>query len=168
MLQWLGAIFLVYTPAYIANMMPVLAAAWKWPGGRAISVEYFGDHKTYRGFYSGVLGGALGAFGLWYLELGPIGSKNLDVALILGSLMGFGALLGDLIKSGVKRRFNIRPGGAFFPFDQVDFIVGATLFAVPVMEIPVQTFVLALLVTPLLHLGTNILAWKWGLKQEWW
>lgn len=82
--------------------------------------------------------------------------------------MGAGALIGDMVKSGVKRFLHIAPGRPFFPWDQLDFILGATLFVLPIMTIPLEVFFTALLLTPPLHLLVNVIAYWWGLKEVWW
>ena len=44
--------------------------------------------------------------------------------ILLGALMGGGALIGDLVKSFIKRRLNQPPGKPWFPWDQLDWIAG--------------------------------------------
>ena len=93
---------LAYAPAYIANMMPPIAGALRLPLGVSISARILGKNKTYRGLYVGVLGGMIAGWLLWKLQLGWHGSQPLSAALLAGGLMGFGALIGDVVKSAVK------------------------------------------------------------------
>jgi CDP-2,3-bis-(O-geranylgeranyl)-sn-glycerol synthase len=51
--------------------------------------------------------------------------------LILGSLLGLGAIIGDSVKSFFKRQFNVAPGSSWVPFDQIDYILGGLIFSLP-------------------------------------
>ncbi|MBR9703121.1 CDP-archaeol synthase, partial [Candidatus Woesearchaeota archaeon] len=42
-----------------------------------------------------------------------------------GFLAGFGALLGDLVESFIKRQLGFKSGELFFPWDKIDFVIGA-------------------------------------------
>jgi len=159
---------LTYVPAYFGNMMPPIAGALKLPLGYAIAPTKLGRNKTYRGIYSGVIGGVLGSWLLWSLQWGWYGTQSLSLSIIAGGLMGFGALAGDAVKSGFKRWKNIPSGKPFVPFDQLDFILGGSLFAYIVMPIPWEILLTALIITPLLHLLVNILAYHLKLKSVWW
>lgn len=75
-----------------------------------------GDHKTWRGLITGVAAGTIASA---LLGLGPI----------YGILVSLGALGGDAAKSFFKRQANVPSGKSWFPFDQVDFIIGGLLLA---------------------------------------
>ncbi|MDE2071421.1 MAG: CDP-archaeol synthase [Patescibacteria group bacterium] len=47
----------------------------------------------------------------WYVFLAAVGG-------------GCGAVLGDYLKSGIKRAKNMPPGQPWFPWDQIDYVVG--------------------------------------------
>ena len=51
--------------------------------------------------------------------------------LIVGPLFAIGALGGDALKSFFKRQVGIRPGGTWFPFDQIDYIIGGAIASQP-------------------------------------
>lgn len=161
-------------PAYVANMAPVIAAKLRLPYGRPINRELFGDHKTYRGFYAAFLGALLAillqrAFQeqmlfetarlIDYLAVNPF---------VLAFAFGFGALLGDLVKSYFKRRLKRPSGSPWFPFDQLDFILGSLLFLLPFYQPGWGSVVVLLLLTPILHFLTNVAAYLLGLKKVWW
>lgn len=151
----LEAVFFIL-PAYVANMMPVVFG-WVPFAGQPISKKLFGEHKTYRGFIFGVLG----AIATMYLQ------KRAD-AITIGILFGIGALGGDLVKSFFKRRLGIPDGRPWIPFDQLDFVFGS-LIAVSIWHTPSMPQLLAILIiTPLLHVFTNSLAYLLGLKKVWW
>ena len=72
--------------------------------------------------------------------------------ILLGALMGGGALIGDLVKSFVKRRLNVPPGKPWFPWDQLDWIVGAIALS-SIVYVP-SAKVAA--VTALLYVGVHL------------
>jgi len=159
---------LTYVPAYFGNMMPPIAGALRLPFGNPIAPTKLGKNKTYRGLYAGVIGGLLGSWLLHSLDLGWYATQPLSKALLAGGMMGFGALIGDAVKSAVKRWKNIPSGKPFVPFDQLDFVLGGSLFAITVIPISLAVFVTALVITPLLHLFVNVLAYHLKLKDVWW
>ncbi len=124
-------------PAGFANMAPVFAAKvfprWDFPVDARKTfrrIRIFGDHKTIRGLVAGVLLSA-GVFLIqkkaylsinWIRTISAFDYGKMPVSF--GALTGFGALFGDLIKSFFKRRVGIDPGKSWFPFDQIDWILG--------------------------------------------
>jgi CDP-2,3-bis-(O-geranylgeranyl)-sn-glycerol synthase len=85
-----------------------------------------------------------------------------------------GAMLGDILASFLKRRSGRERGAAFPGLDQLDFVVTALALvwlAAPAWSAETfSTGVLAiiLVVTPVLHLATNAIAYVLGLKNEPW
>jgi CDP-2,3-bis-(O-geranylgeranyl)-sn-glycerol synthase len=124
-------------PAGVANMAPIFAARllphWSRPVdfGRSFrGTRLFGSHKTWRGLFAGVLAGAA-CFALQALippRLAPALALESAPALV-GALLGAGALLGDLVKSFFKRRAHVAPGRPWFPWDQVDWLIGSLSMA---------------------------------------
>jgi CDP-2,3-bis-(O-geranylgeranyl)-sn-glycerol synthase len=96
--------------------------------------------------------------------------------VLFALLIPLGALLGDLTGAFIKRRIGIAPGGLLPIVDQVDFVVGAVVFSLPLAltgwQLGVSAFwqvaVAALLITPPIHLFTNFLAYKLKLKKNPW
>ena len=149
-------------PAYCANATPVLAG-----GGTPMDFgrnfvdgkRVFGTNKTFRGFFFGLAVGI--AVGLMeYVVFG--------YPLLFALLTPLGALLGDLTAAFLKRRLGIAPGGLFPVVDQVDFVVGALVFALPLGMVYWELAVAVLLITPPIHLVTNFCAYKLGLKKNPW
>jgi CDP-2,3-bis-(O-geranylgeranyl)-sn-glycerol synthase len=157
-------------PAYCANGTPVLAGGGaKMDFGRNFSdgKRIFGNNKTWRGFFFGWAVGVL----VGLVEGFVFGFNNYPVFFAV--LIPLGALLGDLTGAFIKRRLDIAPGGLLPIVDQVDFVVGAVLFALPLALISWQglsweVILTVLLITPPIHLFTNFLAYKLKLKKNPW
>jgi len=99
----------------IANGAPVIAAAvcgdWgAYPvdGGRTLADgrRWFGDAKTWRGLALALLATTAGAIGL-------------DLAAWVGMVIGFAAMLGDLLSSFIKRRIGVPTSGMALGLDQI-------------------------------------------------
>ena len=133
--MWLFFLKCIYflLPAGLANMAPVLMKFWFKGLARPIDngktwrgKPLFGRSKTWRGLIFASLFGVM-TFGLQqYLynfeSIREISLFNYNqYSLWLGLLMGLGAILGDLLKSMAKRRFNLAPGKSWIPFDQIDY-----------------------------------------------
>ena len=152
-------------PAYCANATPVLAG-----GGTRMDFgknffdgkRIFGNNKTFRGFF---FGWGIG-FGVGLAEGLVFGFQNYPVLFSL--LIPVGALLGDLTGAFIKRRLGIKPGGLLPIVDQIDFVVGAIVFSIPLAIVSWQLAVTVLLITPPIHLFTNFLAYKMKLKRNPW
>jgi len=152
-------------PAYCANAIPVLAGGGlpldlgrKFLDGKPI----FGKNKTFRGFFSGLIIGTVAGFAeaAVFQEYQSIG--------YFGFLLSLGALLGDLAGAFIKRRLGIPPGGLLPVVDQVDFVVGALIFAIPLNVLYPELVLAVLVITPPLHIATNFAAYKLGLKNSPW
>ena len=149
-------------PAYCANAAPVLAGGGlpmdfgkNFLDGRRI----FGKNKTFRGFFFGlVIGGLVGL------------SENFlfGYPLLFSLISPLGALLGDLTGAFLKRRLDIAPGGLLPIVDQIDFVVGAIAFSLPLSIISLDLAIAILIITPPIHLLTNFAAYKLKLKSNPW
>jgi CDP-2,3-bis-(O-geranylgeranyl)-sn-glycerol synthase len=152
-------------PAYCANAAPVIGG-----GGKAMDFEknffdgkrIFGAHKTFRGFFFGLFVGA---------AIGGIECYAFGYPWLFAFLTPLGALLGDLSGAFLKRRLNLAPGALFPIVDQIDFVVGALVFSLPILPLMAVGWQLALtvlLITPPIHLSTNIVAYRLKLKKNPW
>ena len=110
-------------PAGIANMTPIFLKDLPFLE-TPIDFNYklngkpiLGSRKTWRGLFGGIF------FAIIFILVQKLlysffpniylaDYSKIDV-VILGFLLGFGALFGDIIKSLIKRRFNIKPGESF-------------------------------------------------------
>ena len=157
-------------PAYCANGTPVLAGGGtKMDFGRNFidGKRIFGNNKTFRGFFFGWAVGFL----VGILEGFIFGFENYPV--LFSILIPLGALLGDLTGAFIKRRLSIQPGGLLPIVDQIDFVVGAVVFALPLaltglFVLTWQVAVVVLVITPPIHLLTNFGAYKLKLKKHPW
>ena len=73
-----------------------------------------------------------------------------------GLYLGMGAQFGCLVNSLLKRALGLRPGQSFFPVDQTDYILGASLFYVSAHPLDRGTFLWGLLTGFVLHLLVNL------------
>lgn len=149
-------------PAYIANATPVLAGGGtKMDFGKNFfdGKRVFGNNKTFRGFFVGLaIGIAIGLMEVYAFKF-PV---------LFAFLIPLGALLGDLTGAFVKRRIGIAPGGLLPVVDQIDFVVGAIVFSLPLAIVSWELAVTVLVITPPIHLFTNFLAYKMKLKRHPW
>ena len=150
-------------PAYCANAAPVLAGGGpKMDFGKNFvdGKRIFGNNKTFRGFLFGwVIGMLVGSVEFVVFPGFPV---------LFIFLTPLGALLGDLTGAFIKRRIGIAPGGLLPIVDQVDFVVGALVFSIPLAIVSWELAVTVLIITPPVHLFTNFLAYKLKLKKHPW
>ncbi|HSX24775.1 MAG TPA: CDP-archaeol synthase [Candidatus Andersenbacteria bacterium] len=147
--QLLITTLLIYLPAMIANMAPIFAAKWNvFPRlNRALDfgvsiqgIRLLGSHKTIRGFLAAIFAGSItGGIEATYMQ------QELLFGFLIGALVGFGAIMGDAIKSFFKRRLHIAPGSSFIPFDQIDFVIGATVVEIFFIPISLEQFITAII-----------------------
>jgi len=170
-------------PAAVANMVPIFAAAipvlkkYDAPidGGKTWrGHELLGPHKTWRGIIAGVIFATLV---LWVQQLlaanfawTDLVTDSVDYAalpvLILGPLFAIGALGGDAIESFFKRQRNIKSGGSWVPFDQLDYIIGSVLVSLFFVILTPMQYVWIFIVWFILHLLASYLGYLVGLKKD--
>lgn len=166
-MQWFDYLYIMI-PCYVANMAPVLSRGFPWNAPVDVGLKWkgrriLGSHKTWRGLFFGVLSALLAGLVLSFFYW-PL---SVDVYL-WSFLTGFGALFGDMLKSFFKRRISIRPGASWFPFDQVDFTVGAIAFGSFVF-FPGWLWSLFIVAVSLLgHIAVNHAAFYLGIRKEKW
>ncbi|MFC1769392.1 CDP-2,3-bis-(O-geranylgeranyl)-sn-glycerol synthase [Nanoarchaeota archaeon] len=166
-------------PAYVANMAPVVFSktlkfmAIPVDGGiKFQNKDIFGKNKTVRGLVLGTLAGLLIAYFQFILQkndiLTSITILNYSNFLSIGFLLGFGALLGDLIESFFKRRLNIAPGEKFIPFDQLDFVLGSLLL-LSIHYVPSLEIIIAIILVSFFgHIIINRLGYILKIKKNKW
>lgn len=147
------------TPVVIARLLrrthPLDLGA-RFLDGRRV----FGDSKSIEGFLSGF---TAGFFAGYLLSLkGLLSVKE-------GAVLSFGAMLGDVLGSFVKRRLGLEPGAPAPLLDQLSFLVAAlALYRLVIGFIETTVTIVLILLTPPIHLATNIIAYKLKLKGRPW
>ena len=142
---------------------------WKTPmdfGKSWRGVRIFGDNKTFRGLASGTAAGALTALAIGVFT-NPAANLEIHATFVFaGALMGAGALLGDAVESFLKRRAHVEPGNPWFPFDQIDYIIGGLVVIYPVYT-PSLKLILTIFVLYFgLHLAVSYLGFLLGFKEK--
>ncbi|WP_254863807.1 CDP-2,3-bis-(O-geranylgeranyl)-sn-glycerol synthase [Halovivax gelatinilyticus] len=169
--------FWLMLPAYVPNNAAVLAGGGRpidggrtWNGKRVL-----GDGKTWRGTLVGTAVGAALALVLNAVagDVGPAVGVDLPtfpVAVVVA--LPFGAMCGDIAASFLKRRTGRRRGAPFPVVDQLDFVVLALAFAFVAAptwfseQFTLGVLAVVFVLTPILHVGTNAIAYALGLKDE--
>ncbi len=87
-------------------------------------------NKTWAGIISGVVAGALTGLGCGYLF--HAGAEFRMAWLLIGALIAFTGLMGDLFESFLKRRFGVKDASGLIPghggvLDRIDSLMAATL-----------------------------------------
>ena len=134
-------------------------------GGRG----WFGANKTWRGalvmFTGPVL--ATGVFWGWM----PDGLQD-ESWVLVGALIGFGTVAGELPNSYLKRRLGIAPGErrmtpggvALIVYDQADFVPGIAIALLPIWTMPIDTLLLGFVAVALVHLVVNVIGYRIGAR----
>lgn len=165
-------VFWFFLPAAVANVTPIIVAKmpllkrWKAPldNGRSLwGIRVFGDHKTWRGVVTGSFAG--GVICLLSYQFYPITSSE-GLAFIMGCWIGLGALFGDAGKSFFKRRAGIASGKSWYVFDQVDYILGASLFTFWLVPLPWFDYLLGMVVWGGLSLIASYFGYLSGFKKS--
>jgi CDP-2,3-bis-(O-geranylgeranyl)-sn-glycerol synthase len=171
----LKLIYLLF-PAALANMAPSLAkpllsrlALSPLDGGLSFRGRpLLGTHKTWGGTLLGILAGLLGAY-IQYLVnpyLDVISLLDYSYWPVIGFLLGTGAIVGDLVKSFLKRQLDIKPGHAWIPFDEIDFVVGAIVFLAPFYFPGWMNAFIILMISFIGHIVINLLGFYLRLRKK--
>jgi CDP-2,3-bis-(O-geranylgeranyl)-sn-glycerol synthase len=163
-------------PAGIANMAPVFSGRipwlknWKTPMDFGLSYRgkrILGNSKRWRGVVFGTGLASLSAVIIFSsLYDSDLLSEHLWLIAITGALIGFGALMGDAIESFFKRRIGIKPGDSWFPFDQIDYIIGGILLSSPIVQWPPEIIVWIFVLYFGLHVIVSYIGFLLGLKDK--
>jgi len=172
-----------FLPAGVANMMPIFAARVPQLKHLDAPIDFgksfrgkriFGAHKTWRGLVAGII---FGTITLYFQQLlvahsgwlqswtSPVDYAQLPT-LVLGPLFAIGALGGDAIESFFKRQVNIPPGHGWFPFDQTDYIIGASIASVPFVSLSLWQYFGLVLMWLVIHLAASATGYLIGVKER--
>ena len=170
-------------PAALSNAIPIVAAAIPvlkkydapidggklWRGN-----ELLGAHKTWRGIIAGII---VATLLLWLqvvlfenFEWARYISADVNYSalpiLILGPLFAIGALGGDAVESFFKRQKNIKSGGSWIPFDQLDYIVGSVIVSLFFVILSPLQYLYIFAVWFVMHLLASYIGYRLGLKKD--
>ena len=151
-------------PAYFSN-----GGALAFGGGTPVDFgkcdgkgnRWIGDGVTWRGLIAGTVIGVITGTVQGYLATG------VNNGILIGFLLGFGALLGDALGSFLKRRLGIGRGKPAPILDQLDFLIVAIILVSPVVELNWIFVVIAIILTLVIHLIANTIAYLLGIKDVW-
>lgn len=172
-----------FLPAGAANMVPILVAQISWLKKYNMPMDFglefrgkrlLGPHKTLRGLISGVIAATITLalqqlivrhFGWINNWTAPVDYTSLRV-ILLGPLLGFGALAGDAVESFFKRQRGVSPGHGWFPFDQTDYIVGGALAVAPFVQLRLDQYAVLVLLWLAVHMVASYIAFLLKLKDR--
>ena len=169
----------IILPAYAANgLVPLIGlktGLHPIDGGRSRNGKrILGDGKSWEGLIAGaVIGMVIGivqmlAFPLLPWGVSPVPLEIVAMSPLLGFLLGFGAMVGDIAASFFKRRIGMKRGGSAPILDQDDFVVGALVFAALLVFVKAEWFVLLLILTPIFHYFASFIGYKVKIKKTPW
>jgi len=155
----------ILIPAMVANATPVIVKGRRPLDGGALFLDgkrLLGDGKTWEGTAAAIASGAvvsvtlsiaLGAFALAYI-------------MTLGVI---GAVAGDIVASFLKRRLGIPRGQPAPILDQLDFYAGAVIaMSLAGVDWSLTAIIYSAIIVSLLHVASNYIAFRLGLKSVPW
>lgn len=172
-----------FLPAGLANMVPILAA--KMPGLRHLNApidggrtyknqRILGAHKTWRGLIVGIVIATITLWAqqyaigqsTWLYELtNQVNYADLMI-WVVGPLFGLGALGGDAIESFFKRQRQVAPGHGWFPFDQIDYIVGGAIATAPFVRLQLWQYIELLVLWLIVHVIASYVGYLLHFKDK--
>lgn len=176
------SILWLFLPAGMANGAPVVATKLSFlrrfhaplDGGMMFrGKRLLGPNKTWRGVTSGIL---LAIIILWAQQLAvshfsglrsivPAGYVHFPT-VFLGFLFGVGALGGDAVESFFKRQFDVPSGESWFPFDQIDYILGSAILIALFIRLSLMQYIWLLIVWLLVHVLATFIGFLMGLRDR--
>lgn len=183
MIQNLWFALWFFLPAGLANVTPILASRIPILKSMNTPLDFhktyrskriFGDHKTWRGVICGVLVGLIVTIlqmyvykhNAWVRSIsGTINYSGASI-LLLGMLLGFGALFGDAIESLAKRQLQVASGDSWFPFDQLDYVIGGILLSLIYVRLSLINYVWIVILWFALHMLFSYIGYVTKLKAK--
>lgn len=176
MIETLALAFWFFVPAAAANSIPVVASKveplkkWTTPmdfGKKWRGKPVLGANKTWRGLFVGVTLACIIAAIQYAVWLPPeFADKSFGFMVFLGGVMGLGALVGDAVESFFKRRINRDAGQSWFPFDQIDYVLGGIVFTLPFVQLPLSAYFWVVALYFVIHVASVYLFYKLGVREH--
>ena len=172
-----------FLPAGAANAAPIIAAQLPWLAKWTAPMDFhktfrdrrlFGSHKTWRGLIAGIVTAIIvvslqqALYRHFNFDFIPEdAARYMSMSPVwLGFLFGFGALMGDALESLAKRQFDVPPGGSWFPFDQIDYIIGGCLATALAIRLEAEQYAAILAVWFVMHVFFSYVGYIFGLKPK--
>jgi len=171
-----------FLPAGLGNLAPILARKIPLLEKYTYPIDFkkkfrkkrvFGDHKTMRGLLAGVVAGIVTVYiqvllynHFQFFKDISLFDYNRINPFLLGFLSAFGALFGDAMKSFFKRQLGIAEGKSWFPFDQIDYIIGGILFTSFYIRFEIEIYLFLFAVWFLMHPLSTFIGWLLRLKDD--
>lgn len=173
-----------FIPAGVANVTPIFAALI--PGLKRLNAPLdfglrigdaplLGSNKTWRGVITGVAAGSL----TFWLQQQAVQHNSFLAAVVkdawtptllplwlLGPMLSLGALAGDAVESFLKRRNHIAPGQPWFPYDQIDFTLGAIALSALVIMPPLTVYAVGLVLWAAIQTAAQYAGYWLGIKER--
>ncbi len=170
-------------PAALSNTTPVIAAQIPVLKNLTAPMDFglsfrgkriLGANKTIRGLLIGVATSILvAALQRYVFQNSPFIQGNMTITgygniniLLFGIMSGLGGILGDAGKSFFKRQKGIAPGTSWFPFDQIDYVIGGLIFVYPLVRPSFIHIVMIIAIYSLLHPPTTYIGFYLKLKDS--
>jgi len=157
-------------PSYIANATPVISikligrstpldmGLYAWDKRRIL-----GDGKTIEGLISGITVGTLLGLSIYSLT-------NVFRSIFEPFVLSFGAMVGDILGSFIKRRMGMERGKPLPIIDQLGFLLSSLFFSFIMYGLPrwarLDILGILLMITFFLHIATNYIAYLLRLKDR--
>lgn len=163
-------------PAYVANSIAIDVSGLPVLRNYSTPIDFgksykgrriLGDGKTWRGFICGILGGTIAGFIMGRFQ-SNITFYLPEMNIVLGFMLGTGAMIGDLFGSFVKRRMGYGRGANVPLLDMFDYVLGAFLFAAVVTDVNKIYLLIIIIVTIPFHIIANYVAYTLKLKKNPW
>lgn len=171
-----------FAPAGLANLAAFVSGKIKFLRKYKFPVDCYvrfrgkrllGSHKTIRGFMAAILIGSsvclletfVYNFSPFIREAIPFNYTEFN-PLLLGAFLGFGALFGDSVKSFFKRQAGVQPGRSWFPFDQIDYILGGIVFSLVYVHLSALEYIYITIVWFLIHPLTTFIGYLFRLRRN--
>lgn len=162
-----------FLPAFFANQCPGFAKALRLPATVPVSERWLGKNKTWSAYYAAMLGATAVTLLQDTLgrnvqaEYGIVHFGSLWSVVVFGMLCGLGAVLGDHTESFVKRQMGKPPGHSWWPWDQINFALGAlACIYLYVGAIEWGRVGVILLVAVVFHPVVNYVGYRLGLRER--
>ena len=161
-----------FLPALVGNQFPgfavwIMARCNRLHWNVPVNERWLGENKTWQAYPAAILGSVITMYLQRKWDVTGLIDYNRPDLWFIGILFGIGIIAGDHIKSLFKRQVaRIPPGERWWPYDQLDFVVGG-LLAVS-LALGGRVWVTAIVLIPIVLLFNPIvngIGYRLGLRK---